>query len=149
MKIPMELILERMAYLNPRVCLSDRGIWVSGVRMLPSKAEKISNEYIYFCKYEDLSRTNQDLIFVAAAPGDAPLPQDKRCILLEPSAPMEDVFNDLLGLDSLLQNWERGMIQAMGCLLYTSSTSRAISSTKPIEANAPTKAAPIMPRLDR
>lgn len=114
MKIPLELILERMAYLNPTVCLSDRGIWVSGVRMLPSRAENISKEYIYFCNYEDLFRTDQDLIFVAAAPGDAPCPQGKRCILLEPSAPMEDVFNDLLGLDSLLQNWERGMIQAMG-----------------------------------
>lgn len=115
MKIPMELILERMAYLNPRVCLSDRGIWVSGVRMLPSKAEKISNEYIYFCKYEDLSRTNQDLIFVAAAPGDAPLPQDKRCILLEPSAPV--VIRAMHGqswhLQQLLRNF-RSTLRSAG-----------------------------------
>lgn len=114
MKIPMELILERMAYLNPRVSLPNRAIWINGVRMLPSLANDLSNEYLYFCKYQDLVENSQDLIFVAAAPHDAPLPQGKRCILLEPSAAMEDVFNDLLGLDSLLQNWERGMIQAMG-----------------------------------
>ena len=132
MKIPMELLLERLAYLKPRVKLPDRGIWVSGVRMLPTRGGKISKEYVYFGTYADFDWIEEGLILIAVVPPGAPDPERERFILLETEEPLSDIINDLLGLEALLQHWERDMIQAMGS---GPSLQRLLELSEPVLGN--------------
>ena len=132
MKIPMEVLLERLAYLNPEVALSDRDVEVRGVRLLPVHVNQISKEYVYFCHYSDFDQVEQDLILIAILPPGAQLPARKNYILLRTDMPIQNIMNDLLGLETLLQNWERDMIQAMGS---GPSLQRLLELSEPVLGN--------------
>lgn len=102
----MDLLLERMAYLNPELHLSRRDYWVKGIKLLPPQWEGLSEDYLYLT----------DQVFerpICCEASIAILDPDRRwtvlppnCILLRSSLPLADVFNELLGLQTLLQDWD-------------------------------------------
>ena len=106
MHIPMDLILERMYYLHPEIQLQDRGVWVKGVKLLPGEWEGISCDYLYLCSAGDAFPPETDAILAVVCPGAVPDRLPRAHILLRTQVPFSDIFNELLGLQLLLQEWD-------------------------------------------
>ncbi len=102
----MDLILERMAYLNPELHLSHSDQWVKGIKLLPQQWEGLSEDYLYLT----------DQVFehpICCEASIAILDPDHKWtvfpssyIISHSTVPLADVLNELLGLQSLLQDWD-------------------------------------------
>lgn len=132
MRIPMDLILERLQYLNPQASLRHPEYWVKGIKLLPSRCDGISGEYLYLGVYEDFARVPPGLILAAVADRDAPAPPLDDYILLRTDEALPDIFNELLGLQLGLQNWELELEQALNSGL---GPQRLLDLSEPILGN--------------
>lgn len=104
-RIPMSLLLDRMEYLGPEVRLEDPEVWVQGVKLLPGTPEEISVDYLYLCRERDPYPEDSPAIVVIVC-RERPRELPRNYILLRTSAPFADIFNELLGLQLLLQEWD-------------------------------------------
>ena len=106
MRLPMDLILDRMRYLNPEAHLKDPALWVKGVKLLPPATAGLSADYLYLTeRTEDLDPALAVPVAVVA-PEEVPSPLPESCVVLRTRVPLPDIFNELLGLQALLQDWD-------------------------------------------
>ena len=106
MQIPVDLLLERMRYLNPEVQMERQSGWVKGVKLLPGQWEDISRDYFYLCRGEESFPAGTEAILAVVCSGEVPPSLPSNHILLCTQVPFGDIFNELLGLHLLLQDWD-------------------------------------------
>lgn len=106
MEIPMDLLLERLRYLDPKIQVEKQSRWVKGVKLLPGQWKDISCDYFYLCRGEEPFPTETDAILAVVCSGQAPSCLPRNHVLLCTQVPFGDIFNELLGLHLLLQDWD-------------------------------------------
>ena len=49
MKIPVGILLDYMAYLNPEVHLAGQDLWIDGIKLMPEN-HRLDSGFMYFSK---------------------------------------------------------------------------------------------------
>lgn len=104
MDIPMEMLIDYMGYLNPEVRLRERDMTISGIKLMPEDG-RLDLNYLYFSQYADEIITGSAPVVLVCPKGTRPAPGHTNCIILHTDVPVTAVFNELLGLQTLIRNW--------------------------------------------
>ena len=107
MDIPLEMLVDYMGYLNPEPRVKSRDMWVNGIKMMPEEG-KLDPNYVYFAQYnaESKIRDGAPIVF-ACAKDQAPPATLENCIILHTDVPVTVIFNEVLGLQTLIRDWEQ------------------------------------------
>ena len=109
MDLPMEMLIDYMAYLNPELRLRQRNQWVKGIKLMPAEG-KLDPGYLYFARVEELRRSSGEAPLVVICPETAEAPPElDNCIILHTSLDVADVFNQFLGTQNLIRQWGQEM----------------------------------------
>lgn len=107
MDIPLELLIDYMDYLNPELRISKRDMWVNGIKMMPEVGRLYPN-YVYFAQYNGSADIREGAVLVLACPKDVTVPDEQdNCIILHTDVPITVIFNEMLGLQTLIRDWEQ------------------------------------------
>lgn len=106
MNIPMEILLDYMAYLNPETHLAERNIWISGIKLMPEN-HRLDQGFLYFSLPDPvvLPENHPPVVYVRnPEEAECPIPTDN-CIILNTDMPLSVVFNELIGTQNLVRAW--------------------------------------------
>lgn len=104
MKIPIEVLLDYMGYLNPEVRMEVKGLWIKSIQLLPKRGG-LDGECLYFT--DSIEAARQVNVPVALLPDSDPeeLAGADGCIILKTYESLETVFNQVLGFQNLIRDW--------------------------------------------
>ena len=105
MDIPLEMLIDYMGYLNPELRLKERDLWITGIKMMPED-RRLDSNYVYFAQLNGQCFSSEHAPFVFVCPKDV-VPDDNltNCIILHTDVPLAVVFNEILGVQTLLRDW--------------------------------------------
>lgn len=107
MDIPLELLIDYMAYLHPEVRIHTRNLWINGVKMLPEQGVLDPN-YIYFAAIGQGVPTQNDAIIVWVCPKNMEIPEQlQNCIILHTDVSITTILNEMLGHQNLIRSWRQ------------------------------------------
>ena len=106
MNLPIDLVMERIAYLQPENHLLPETQWLLGFKLLPETFDRLSPDYLYLTDrpLPVPSGCTVPIFIMDPERRWTRLPQN--CISSHSNLPLPDVFNELLGLQTLLQTWD-------------------------------------------
>ena len=105
MDIPLELFVDYMGYLNPELRIERRDMWVNGIKMMPEEG-RLDHGYVYFAQYKNQMNVQESVVLVLACPKGVTIPKEQNnCIILHTDVPITVIFNEMLGLQTLIRNW--------------------------------------------
>ena len=105
MNIPMEILLDYMAYLNPEIHLDSRDMWINGIKLMPEN-HRLDPGFLYFSAADPvmLPAGHPPVVYVCPTECDVKVPLDNS-IILHTDMPLSVVFNELLGTQNLVRTW--------------------------------------------
>ncbi len=105
MKIPVGILLDYMAYLNPEVHLAGQDLWIDGIKLMPEN-HRLDSGFMYFSKPDPvvLPEGHPPIVYVCPPGENVSVPLDN-CIILHTDMPISAVFNELLGTQNLVRTW--------------------------------------------
>ena len=105
MTIPMEILLDYMAYLNPEIRLTDRDLWIDGIKLMPEN-HRLDRGFLYFSRPDQviLPPGHPPVVYVCPPENSTQITSDN-CIILHTDMPLAVVFNELLGTQNLVRTW--------------------------------------------
>lgn len=105
MNIPMEILLDYMSYLNPEIHLTERNIWISGIKLMPEN-HRLDQGFLYFSAPDSLvlPADHPPVVYVRSPEDNTVLPTDN-CVILHTDMPLSVVFNELIGTQNLVRAW--------------------------------------------
>lgn len=108
MRVPMDLILERLEYVSPENHLKESHLhrWIKGMKLLPPDCVDLPEEYLYVTDrcYEIPDSCEASIVIIDPEGAWTHFPPSY--LLLRTSVPLPEIFDQLLGLQTLLQNWD-------------------------------------------
>lgn len=105
MDIPMEMLIEYMDYLNPEILLDKRDDWISGIKLMPDDG-RMDRRFLYFAQMDGVLENPVEASVVYICPkGQEPAFKPSNCIILHTEVSVIQVFNEILGVQTLLRNW--------------------------------------------
>lgn len=105
MNIPMEILLDYMAYLNPEIHLESRDMWINGIKLMPEN-HRLDKGFLYFSPPDPvtLPAGHPPVVYVCPMEDQVQVPLDNS-IILHTDMPLSVVFNELLGTQNLVRTW--------------------------------------------
>ena len=108
MRVPMDLILERLEYVSPENHLKESHLhrWIKGMKLLPPDCVDLPEEYLYVTDrcYEIPDSCEASIVIIDPEGAWTHFPPSY--LLLRTSVPLPEIFDQLLGMQTLLQNWD-------------------------------------------
>lgn len=108
MYVPMDLILERLEYVSPENHLKPSHChrWIKGMKLLPPDCTDLKEEYLYVTdRYFSVPDPCEASILIIDPEGIwTHFPSSY--LLTRTNVPLPEIFDQLLGLQVLLQNWD-------------------------------------------
>ncbi len=105
MNIPLETILDYVSYLNPEFYLSDRNMWISGVKLMPEN-HKLDTGFLYLSAPVSvvLPPDHPPIVYIKP-PNDTTEIHKDNCVILNTDMSLSAVFNELFGAINLVNSW--------------------------------------------